>query len=193
MENAWQQTKQFCWGQDAGICPKWSLTERKCCVPALHLLLCEPSDRLKLIHLALQESIKQLLLHYFLTDPKQNLFGFITKQHFGLPMFCNTGERHVHNMLSLYSCFYGSFPIAYYSKTSSTQKLVWLIALCCFYLISPFSVTFIPMGFLNIALLRVPVSLIFILNATITAASLWPFTYWKGEWRPETDRCYKVW
>lgn len=58
-----------------------------------------------------------------------------------------------------------------------------LIALCCSYLISPsFSVTFIPKGFLNITLLRVPASLIFILNATITAAFLWPFTYWKGEW-----------
>lgn len=86
-------------------------------------------------------------------------------------------------MLSLCSCSYGSFPVIYYSKTTLMQKLVWLIALYCSYLISPsFSVTFIPKGFLNIALLRVPASLIFILNATITAASLWPFTYWKGEW-----------
>lgn len=106
---------------------------------------------------------------------------------------CNTGEWHLHTMLSLCSCFYDSFPIVYYSKPSLTLELVWPIALCCCYLISPFSVTFIPMGFLNTALLWVPVSLIFIWNATITAASLWSFTYWKGEWRPETDRCYKVW
>lgn len=86
-------------------------------------------------------------------------------------------------MLSLCSCFYGSFPVIYYSVTTLMQKLVWLIALCCSYLISPsFSVTFIPKGFLNITLLRVPASLIFILNATITAAFLWPFTYWKDEW-----------
>lgn len=63
------------------------------------------------------------------------------------------------------------------------QELLWLIAPCYSYLISPsISVTFIPMGFLNIVLLRVPASLIFILNATTTAASLQPFAYWKGEW-----------
>lgn len=44
------------------------------------------------------------------------------------------------------------------------------------YLNSPsFSVTLIPMGVLNVALLLVPASLIFILDATITAALLWPF------------------
>lgn len=116
---------------------------------------------------------------FFLTDLKQkpDWFYYKTTFLFARVCKCNTGKQHLHKMLSLCSCFYGSFPIIYYSKTTLMQELVWVIALCCFYLISPSSsVTFIPMGFLNIALLWVPASLIFILNASITAASVWPFT-----------------